>query len=206
MISLACVAVATVPACSAPEEASTVSESTSSLTTNERRPRYEKIRNAATARGITNTSFLLAGIAMDETGLAQCWSEATWACQGPPSPDCGGGPIIAGSADGPCGAQQGGLGMFQFDSGNFNDTLRTYGNDVLTIEGQVRHAIDYVVNMVKISAYTTDAETDDKARAWINHFDVNNGALRDQWISTVVVSHPPMTSCSAEGKFATRGG
>jgi len=144
------------------------------------------MRDAASARGITNTGFLLAGIAMDETGLAQCWSEATWACQGPSSPDCGGGPVIAGSADGPCSAQQGGLGMFQFDSGTFSDTLRTYGNDVLTVDGQVGHAIDYVVNMVKVSAYTTDAETDDKARAWINRFDVNNGALRDQWISTVV--------------------
>jgi hypothetical protein len=174
------------PACSATPEGSGVSSSTSDLSSNERRPRYERIRNAAAARGITNTSFLLAGIAMDETGLAQCWSEATWACRGPSSPDCGGGPTIAGSADGPCSAQQGGIGMFQFDAGNFNDTLRRYGNDVLTIEGQVSHAVDYVVNMVKISDYTTDAETDDKARAWINRFDVNNHALRDQWISTVV--------------------
>lgn len=144
------------------------------------------MRNAASAHGITNTAFLLAGIAMDETGLAQCWSEATWACQGPGSPDCGGGPVIAGSADGPCSAQQGGLGMFQFDAGNFGDTLRSYGSDVLTVDGQVSHAIDYVVNMVKISAYTTGAETDEKARAWINRFDANDGALRDQWIRTVV--------------------
>jgi LGFP repeat len=144
------------------------------------------MRDAAATRGITNTSFLFAGIAMDETGLAQCWSEATWACKGPSSPDCGGGPVIAGSADGPCGQQKGGLGMFQFDSGTFNDTLRTYGNDVLTVDGQMRHAVDYVVNMVKISAYTTDAETDEKARAWINRFDIGNAGLRDQWIRTVV--------------------
>src|SRR5689334_19634626 len=80
-----------------------------------KRQRYEQIREAARARGMTN-AFLLAGIANDETNLAMCWSEATWACQGPASPDCGGGPIIAGSADGPCGNQQGGLGMFQFDA------------------------------------------------------------------------------------------
>jgi hypothetical protein len=39
--------------------------------------------------------------------------------------------------------------------------------------------------MVKISDYTTDAETDAKALAWINRFDVNNATLRDQWIKTV---------------------
>jgi hypothetical protein len=155
------------------------------LSASQRSPRYARIRDSARARGIGN-AYLLAGIAMDETGLAQCWSEATWACQGPGSPDCGGGPVIAGSADGPCGARQGGLGMFQFDSGTYTDTLNTYGNDVLTVDGQVAHAIDYVVNMVKISAYTTNAETDDKARAWINGFNPNDGTLRDQWIRTVV--------------------
>ena len=147
--------------------------------------RYAAIRNAASARGLRN-AYLLAGIANDETNLAHCWSEATWACQGPSSPDCGGGPVIAGSADGPCSAQQGGLGMFQFDAGTFSQTLARYGNDVLTIDGQIRNAIDYSTNMVKISVYTTNAETDDKARAWLNNYDPNNATLRNQWISTVV--------------------
>ena len=178
-------AIGALPACSSQNDES-VSRSADELSSNERRPRYERMREAATVHGISNTAFLLAGIAMDETGLAHCWSEATWACKGPTSLDCGGGPVIAGSADGACSARQGGLGMFQFDSGTYSDTLRTYGNDVLTVEGQVSHAVDYVVNMVKISAYTTNAETDDKARAWINRFDVSDNALRDQWIRTVV--------------------
>ena len=152
---------------------------------NVKRQRYEQIREAARGRGMGN-AFLLAGIANDETNLAMCWSEATWACQGPASPDCGGGPIIAGSADGPCVNQQGGLGMFQFDAGTYQQTIAKYGADVLTTSGQTRHAIDYTVWMVKVSAYTTDAETDDKARAWINRFDPNNATLRDQWIKTVV--------------------
>jgi hypothetical protein len=147
--------------------------------------RYAVIRDSARARGIDN-AYLLAGIANDETNLAMCWSEATWACQGPGSPDCGGGPVIAGAADGPCSAQQGGLGMFQFDAGTFSDTIRQYGNDVLTVSGQTSHAVDYVTQMVKISAYTTNAETDDKARAWLDRFDPGNAALVDQWISTVV--------------------
>jgi hypothetical protein len=155
------------------------------LSTGAKLPRYAAIRDAAAARGVAN-AYLLAGIANDETGLAMCWSEATWACQGPSSPDCGGGPVIAGAADGPCSAQQGGLGMFQFDAGTFGDTINSYGGDVLTVAGQTSHAIDYAVQMVKISAYTTDAETDAKARAWIDRFDPNNATLVDQWIETVV--------------------
>jgi len=179
-------------------------EGTAQLSTGERGSRYGVIRDSARARGIVNTAYLLAGIAMDETGLAQCWSEATWACQGPSSPDCGGGPVIAGAADGPCSDQQGGLGMFQFDSGTYWDTLSTYGSDVLTVDGQVRHAIDYVVHMVKISDYTTNAETDAKALAWVNAFDVHDGTLRDQWISTVVRYY---NGCQHDGRrSADRGG
>ena len=157
----------------------------SSLDRAQRVGRFSVIRAAATARGMTN-AYLLAGIAITETGLAHCWSEAQWACQGPNSPDCGGGPVIAGAADGPCYLREGGLGMFQFDAGTHAQTLNRYGNDVLTMDGQTGAAIDYVMNMVKVSAYTTNAETDAKARAWINTFDVNNPVLRDQWIKTVL--------------------
>jgi hypothetical protein len=157
----------------------------SHLSSNTKLPRYQGIRDAARASGLTK-AYLLAGIANDETGLAMCWSEATWACQGPSSPDCGGGPVIAGAADGPCSDDQGGLGMFQFDAGTYNDTINKYGTDVLTVAGQTSNAIDYATWMVKVSDYTTNAETDDKARAWLNNFDPNNATLVDQWISTVV--------------------
>ena len=157
----------------------------SSLTVDQRVARYTEIRAAAEARGI-HSAYLLAGIAHTETGLAQCWSEAQWACQGPNSAECGGGPVIAGSSDGPCGNRQGGLGMFQFDAGTHAQTLNRYGPGILTVDGQIGAAIDYVVNMVKVSEYTTNAETDAKARAWINRFDVDDATLRDQWIKTVV--------------------
>ncbi len=169
----------------APDDPPSKGVSTPQLSTNAKVPRYAAIRDAAAGRGMAN-AYLLAGIANDETGLAMCWSEATWACQGPGSPDCGGGPVIAGAADGPCGDQQGGLGMFQFDAGTYTDTINKYSSDVLTVAGQTSHAIDYATWMVKVSDYTTDAETDDKARAWINRFDPNNPTLVDQWISTVV--------------------
>src|SRR5205823_1287616 len=136
------------------EESSNGPPEGAEVATNIKLPRYAVIRDAARARGMSN-AYLLAGIANDETGLAMCWSEATWACQGPSSPDCGGGPVIAGAADGPCSAQQGGLGMFQFDAGTFSDTIAKYGDDVVTVPGQTSHAIDYATWMVKISAYTT---------------------------------------------------
>lgn len=79
------------------------------------RERLALIRDTAAGMGITNAA-LIAGIAVSETNLAHCWSEATYACQGPDSPSCGG-PVIAGSADGPCAAMQGGLGLFQLDAG-----------------------------------------------------------------------------------------
>jgi hypothetical protein len=151
----------------------------------ERMARYAQIRDAASTRGIDRTAYLLGGIAYAETGLAHCWSEATWACQGPSSADCGNGPVIAGAGDGPCSTQQGGLGMFQFDAGTYSQTLNAYGAHVLTVAGNVSQAIDYVVNMVKISAYTTNAETDAKALQWLNDFDIHNATLRDQWIKTV---------------------
>lgn len=168
------------------EQESPVATSSDGISIEGRVPRYGAIRDAAAARGITHSAYLLAGLAFTETGVAQCWSEATWACQGPSSPDCGGGPIIAGASDGPCSAQQGGLGMFQFDSGTYWNTIGKYGNDVLTVFGQVSHAVDYVKWMVKVSDYTTDAETDEKALAWIERFDPNDRNLRDQWVKTVL--------------------
>lgn len=166
------------------EEAKESNEST--LSQAERMPRYARIRDAAAAKGLRDKAFLLAGIANHESGMAMCWSEAQQHCRGPSSPDCGGGPVLAGSGDGACGNQQGGLGMFQFDAGTYGQTLNTYGPSIVTADGQARAAVDFVVRIVKISAYTTDAETDAKSLAWLNRFDVNNRALRDQWIKTVL--------------------
>lgn len=165
------------------EEGAEAVESTMKI--DERVRRYAAIRAASEARGLRN-AYLLAGIANTETGMAQCWSEAQWACQGPASAECGGGPVIAGSSDGNCADQQGGLGLFQFDAGTHAQTLDRYGRGILTVDGQIGAVVDYVVNMVKVSAYTTNAETDAKARAWINNFDVDNATLRDQWIKTVL--------------------
>jgi hypothetical protein len=155
----------------------------SSLTAAERRVRAGQIRDAAAANGITQ-GYLLAGIADAETNMSHCWSELTWACMGPSSPDCGGGPVVAGAGDGPCSLREGGLGMFQFDAGTFEDTLAREGDRVLYIDGNVAAAVDFVVNMVIRSTYVPGVSTRDEAIAWINTVRVGN-AQWDPWIRTV---------------------
>lgn len=132
-----------VVACAEPAvEESTVEADLSAAVKKER---LQLIRDSAAEMGVTNAA-LMGGIAMSETALAHCQSEATYACKGPASPSCGGGPIIAGSADGPCSAQQGGLGMFQFDSGTYAQTISTYGDSILTVEGNTAQAVSFVVD------------------------------------------------------------
>ncbi|CAN5923620.1 hypothetical protein BH11MYX4_BH11MYX4_18590 [soil metagenome] len=163
-----------------------VGESSEFLTTSQRMPRYDRIKSIAAAHGLRSKAFLLAGIARHESGMAMCWSEATQHCKGPPSPDCGNGPVLAGSGDGDCSLQQGGLGMFQFDAGTYLQTTNSYGPAIVSVDGQVKAAVDFAVRIVKISAYTRNAETDAKALAWINDFDIDNAGLRDQWVRTVL--------------------
>jgi len=154
----------------------------SELSATERRARAEIIRDEAARRGLNN-GLLLAGIASAETGLAHCWSEATWACQGPDSVDCGG-PVIAGSADGPCADEQGGLGMFQFDAGTYAETLAREGESILTVAGNVAAAVTFVVRMVKRSRYIDGVDTDEEALAWMNEVRPWND-LFHPWIQTV---------------------
>src|SRR5690554_7176416 len=64
------------------------------LTAAQRLQRYTMMRDSLRTRGIEGAGFLFGGIANSETNLAHCWDEATWACQGPNSVDCGGRPVI----------------------------------------------------------------------------------------------------------------
>lgn len=155
----------------------------SSLTGAQRRDRSTLIKQAAHEKGFYNP-VLLAGIAMAETNMAHCWSEATWACKGPASSSCDGGPVIAGSGDGPCAIKQGGLGYFQFDSGTHGQTLATYGQDVLTVEGNTAHAVEYMIKRVIWSDYISGVQTREQALAWINDVRPNNDKWH-LWIKTV---------------------
>jgi hypothetical protein len=152
------------------------------LTPAQRAERAARIRDVAADNGIS-AGFLLAGIAQAETNLSHCWSELTWACEGPASPDCDGGPVVAGAGDGPCSLMEGGLGMFQFDGGTFDETLARDGDGVLLLAGNVTRAVDFVVDMVMRSTYV-DASTPAEAKAWMNQVTVD-GPLWEAWITTV---------------------
>ncbi len=149
-------------ACVAPDDTTTT---TQSLTATVKRERATLIRDAAAEMGLHNAA-LLGGIATSETNLAHCWEEAQFACMGPASPSCGGGPVIAGSADGPCSDEQGGLGMFQFDAGTYAQTLTMYTPAIVTVEGNTAQAVAFVVDKVKLDI----AGIDDwlSAVAWLD--------------------------------------
>jgi hypothetical protein len=145
-----------VGACTAPvaPEPSESSLEQAALSPAVQRMRLEGIRDAAAELGLTNAA-LIAGIAISETNLAHCWSEAQFACMGPTSPDCNG-PVIAGAADGPCSAMAGGLGMFQFDSGTYAQTIATYGPTILTVKGNTAQAVAFVVDRLPLEVTGTD--------------------------------------------------
>ena len=137
------------------------------------------IRDSAAEMGLYNAA-LLGGIATSETNFAHCWEEAQFACMGPASSSCGGGPIIAGSADGPCSNEQGGLGMFQFDAGTYSQTVATYGDSVLTVEGNTAQAVAFVVD--KVIRDVDGIEDWNAAVAWINAVPLVAGdAVTEEW-------------------------
>lgn len=180
---LAAVTVFVMGACLGTPEPGDFAAAESNLTAAQRRARAGQIRDAAAANGITQ-GYLLAGIADAETSMSQCWSELTWACQGPASADCGGGPVVAGAGDGACSLMQGGLGMFQFDAGTYDQTLAREGTRVLTVAGNTAAAVDFVVAMVIRSSHISGVDTRDQAIAWLNAVRIGNGQW-DAWITTV---------------------
>ena len=181
-LALALASLFVLGACLGEPEPDDVVAAESSLTAAQRRTRAGHIRDAAAANGITQ-GYLLAGIADSETSMSQCWSELTWACQGPRSSECAG-PVVAGAGDGPCSARQGGLGMFQFDAGTYDQTLTREGTRILTIAGNTAAAVDFVVNMVIRSTHVSGVGTRAEAIDWINGVRVGNGRW-NAWITTV---------------------
>jgi len=167
-----------------------------SLTSAQRRVRAELIRDTAASAGMTNAA-LLAGIGEVETNFAHCWSEATWACQGPSSSSCDGGPVIAGAADGPCSAQQGGLGMFQFDSGTFSQTIATYGPGIVTMQGNVNAVIPFLVTRAiqSVDGVNTEAE----ALAWMNAITIQNDDPQyEAWLYFVAWRYNGCMGCTTQ--------
>ena len=139
---------------------------------------------------------LMAGIAQVETGLSHCWSEATWACQGPYSSSCGGA-VIAGSADGPCSSEQGGLGMFQFDGGTYSQTIARDGEEVLLLEGNITHAVEFVA--ARVEEEVSGVNSYDQAIAWLNAIPIQTGnAQFEEWIEILACRYNGCCGCSSQ--------
>jgi hypothetical protein len=173
-------------ACQAPgaDPAPEVKSSAHPLSAETRLARVTAIRDVAAGMGLFNAP-LMAGIAESETNMAHCWSEATWACQGPSSPSCEGGPVIAGAADGPCSARQGGLGMYQFDAGTYDETLARDGEEILLLEGNIAKGVDFV--LTRVTEEIAGAAEWQAAIAWMNSIPMEAGTpLMEAWASMIV--------------------
>ncbi|MEO5729777.1 MAG: hypothetical protein ABI134_35345 [Byssovorax sp.] len=136
------------------------------LTNNQKRAVSDHIKTVAKKQGVTN-ALLFAGVPNHESGLVQCWKDATWACKGPHSNYCGG-PVIAGSGDGPCANKQGGLGMYQLDAGTHAQTLASYGNDVVELDGQIDGGVDIIISKVWHCPNTPHFDNKAEVVSWIN--------------------------------------
>jgi hypothetical protein len=168
-----------------------------------RRARFALIRDAAARMGVHNAA-LIAGIAMSETNLAHCQAEAPYACPGPPSPSCDGGPVIAGAADGPCALMQGGLGMFQFDAGTYADTVAQYGPGVLTLEGNVEQAIAFVLD--KVTSDVAGVPDWLAAAAWLDSVPLAKGQpAMEQWAALLACRYNGCCTTSATCKHRAAG-
>ena len=182
---------------------SSTSSTEQGITEDVKRERLALIRDSAAEMGVYNAA-LLAGIAKSETELAHCFSEAGFACAGPASPSCGGEPVIAGGADGPCSAMQGGLGMFQFDAGTHAETVATYGDSILTIEGNTAQAVAFVVDKIILDV---DGVNDWRAAtAWMNTVPLMVGdPLTEEWARLIACRYNGCCTTSATCVTRARG-
>jgi hypothetical protein len=156
--------------CMVPVDSTDDTEDTESfddaLTNAQKKAVSDHIKSVAKKRGVTNP-LLFAGVPNHESGLVQCWKDATWACQGPHSNYCGG-PVIAGSGDGPCSQKQGGLGMYQLDAGTYSQTLASYGSDVVELDAQIDAGVDIIISKVWHCPNTPHYDNEAAVIAWIN--------------------------------------
>ncbi len=162
-----------------------------------------KIRDTAAQSGVTN-AVLLAGIGQVETNLAHCWSEATWACKGPASASCGGGPVIAGASDGACSLKRGGLGMFQFDAGTHNQTVAKYGSGIVTIEGNVTEVVPFLTKRAveSVSGINTEQEAID----WMNSIRIVDGDPEfEKWLAFVSWRYNGCRGCTGQANKYRNG-
>ncbi len=90
--------------------------------------------------------------------------------------------------------------MFQFDAGDYDDTLAREGTRILTISGNTDAAVDFVIDMVIRSTFITSVSNSTEAIDWMNGVRVDNSRL-EPWAQTVTRYYngcPMTSSCWAE--------
>jgi hypothetical protein len=93
--------------------------------------------------------------------------------------------------------------MFQFDGGDFEDTIAREGRRVLTIAGNVDAAVDFVLGMVLQSEYISGVSDEAGALRWMNDVRIGSAAY-GAWIETVTAYYNgcrPGYSCY-RGRYA----
>jgi hypothetical protein len=96
---------------------------------------------------------------------------------------------------------QGGLGMFQFDSGTYAQTVATYGDSILTIEGNTAQAVNFVV--VRAQQDIASAKDWLTSVAWMNEVEMKSGtATMEEWADFIVCRYNGC--CSTSSTCTTR--
>jgi hypothetical protein len=111
--------------------------------------------------------------------------------------------VLAGSGDGPCWTEAGGIGMFQFDAGNYDQTLAHYGHGILDVAGNIDAGIDVIIHKVRVCQHTSgQATSDQKAIDFINSATPgtpNYEAYISSMASCYNGCQPGSTNCSHQG-------
>ncbi|HEY5928148.1 MAG TPA: hypothetical protein VIV11_40955 [Kofleriaceae bacterium] len=140
-------------------------DETATLSAGAKRGVSDRIKAIAAQYGSANP-LVFAGVPNHETGLVQCWADAPYHCQGPYSAYCGG-PVLAGSGDGACHLQRGGLGIYQFDAGTHAQTLAAYGHGILDLDGNVWSGVQTIITKVRHCPNTPWFPNDAAVVAWL---------------------------------------
>lgn len=159
------------------------------------------VRSVAQERKLPN-GWLVAGIAKVETQLTHCYDHASFhACPGAvpgahgkveylTSPDCDDRPVVAGASD-TGGCSQGGLGLFQLDSGSQSKTLAKWkdrGLDVLSLRGNVSAGMELLLGKIGSAAQAKHISTDDP-EAWLRGIDAADRTDEDYEAYLGILAH-----------------
>jgi hypothetical protein len=208
LVSLTCMLAMAGAACNdsspagEPEDIASVAEQT--ISTALLQSRCNTIKSVHASHATIHNPLLFAGIAYTETQLAHCYLEyynqvSTYVCAGPSSSDCGGA-VTAGYWDAPtCSQQAGGLSMWQFDEGNYTQTLNKWSStgywqgkphNILSVTDSTSAAIDFILFKAWYSSYTPYFSSDQAMYNWINGIrPVNGNSDYETWLGFIANSY-----------------